>query len=741
MNLPDYPPRIIRIPTTHFPEPSPRSVFPKVVLCLLFCLLRAGNPWAIETNVVEIGHDSVYDGTVKITRDASGNMLFRDNGVTSPVSLLDLTTVPGSHAGLSGLDSDDHIHYLNEARHASAHNLPAFNDSLILSADIGGNATLGDHVADPELHLNAAADQEISGDWRFLGQTAFWDTTRFSLIRHQGIQSLGGNARGVDALDLQTSRTAAEQVASGAGSAILGGAGNVAAGTFSLAAGNFGIAEAKGAWIFTDSNPTSETNATSDSLRMVFEGGYQLDGGAALFESAPVMPALDTGQGANELYGMDQNVKTDSTVQFNRVGVGVSADSYGLNVYGDVQLGGGFGDVVINGMNPTKIEEPLIINGAVDSGYDLSIGSGGASILGTTKLGSAVVNEQGFADGDFRAEGDTETHLLFVDASEDKIGIGTDAPGELLTVVADGTSNYSEWITYASGGARNIFRLKTADGTESSPSAVDDGRLLGDIFWFGHDGTDFQTAACIAASVDGTPGTGDMPGRIDFQTTPDGSTTRQTRMTIRADGAVEMPSLAAGTGNTVYIDTSTNELYDGSSSIATKDNVATIDDALTTKLASIEPKTYTRKGNGMREYYYIAEEVAAVMPEAVNWRWEPTTATLATTSSLPLVARTQGVPEYVAQHWERALPKATLKTTTETIELPFYNMEITGWTAVPAGVNDRAVLSILHKVVKRQRTDIQTLRSEGAALRARVARLETIVQALHPTAFPGRLQD
>ena len=44
-----------------------------------------------------------------------------------------------------------------------------------------------------------------------------------------------------------------------------------------------------------------------------------------------------------------------------------------------------------------------------------------------------VINEQGL-DIDFRIEGDTDANLLFVDASTDRVGIGTNTPGALLDV-------------------------------------------------------------------------------------------------------------------------------------------------------------------------------------------------------------------------------------------------------------------------------------------------------------------
>jgi hypothetical protein len=49
---------------------------------------------------------------------------------------------------------------------------------------------------------------------------------------------------------------------------------------------------------------------------------------------------------------------------------------------------------------------------------------------------------------------------------------------------------------------------------------------------YGADGAAFQPAAAITIEVDGTPGAGDMPGRIRFLTSPDGSTTLTEAMRI-----------------------------------------------------------------------------------------------------------------------------------------------------------------------------------------------------------------
>ena len=60
-----------------------------------------------------------------------------------------------------------------------------------------------------------------------------------------------------------------------------------------------------------------------------------------------------------------------------------------------------------------------------------------------TLTNTAVVVNEGGNDVDFRVEGDTDANLLFVDAGNDRIGVGTNTPSGKFSVVGDGyfTSN------------------------------------------------------------------------------------------------------------------------------------------------------------------------------------------------------------------------------------------------------------------------------------------------------------
>jgi hypothetical protein len=76
------------------------------------------------------------------------------------------------------------------------------------------------------------------------------------------------------------------------------------------------------------------------------------------------------------------------------------------------------------------------IDGAVIGGASAAAGS--FTTLNTS--GQVVFNDAG-ADVDFRVEGDTDANLLFVDASTDRVGVGTSSPARALTVFSSSSGN------------------------------------------------------------------------------------------------------------------------------------------------------------------------------------------------------------------------------------------------------------------------------------------------------------
>jgi hypothetical protein len=94
-------------------------------------------------------------------------------------------------------------------------------------------------------------------------------------------------------------------------------------------------------------------------------------------------------------------------------------------------------------------------------------------------------------------------------------------------------SNY----TNATADGEPIVALTRSGSTAiGSTVAVVNGNKLGQIYFRGTDGTNIVNAASIAAFVDGTPGTNDMPGRLVFSTTADGAASPTERMRITSGG-------------------------------------------------------------------------------------------------------------------------------------------------------------------------------------------------------------
>ena len=96
------------------------------------------------------------------------------------------------------------------------------------------------------------------------------------------------------------------------------------------------------------------------------------------------------------------------------------------------------------------------------------------------------------------------------------------------------------------GGSTSFIHQR---GTIASPSVVNSGDTIGMIQTTAYDGTAYLDGARILFQVDGTPGDDDMPTRIVFQTTADGSAgTLSERMRINNTGHVQITGDGASGG-------------------------------------------------------------------------------------------------------------------------------------------------------------------------------------------------
>ena len=121
-----------------------------------------------------------------------------------------------------------------------------------------------------------------------------------------------------------------------------------------------------------------------------------------------------------------------------------------------------------------------------------------------------------------------------------------------LQIEQDNTSLLSLVRTSNNNGAAFLTIGKTRNG-----SILQDDDVIGILNFHGDDGSDLATpAAQIRVAVDGTPGSNDMPGRIEFLTTLDGNSASSERMRITNAGNVgigttspDLPLHVSGTSN------------------------------------------------------------------------------------------------------------------------------------------------------------------------------------------------
>ena len=145
------------------------------------------------------------------------------------------------------------------------------------------------------------------------------------------------------------------------------------------------------------------------------------------------------------------------------------------------------------------------------------------------ELGSTTIFNDNGLDVDFRIEGDSEANLFYVDASVDKIGIGTSSPSNLLHCSTSDTT-VARFESTASGGTGVELILHHST---SSPADNDNGGAI--YFQGNHDGGSTHTFAYILTqAIDVSDGSEDAT--LAFATSVQG--TAATRMIIGASGYV-----------------------------------------------------------------------------------------------------------------------------------------------------------------------------------------------------------
>jgi len=126
--------------------------------------------------------------------------------------------------------------------------------------------------------------------------------------------------------------------------------------------------------------------------------------------------------------------------------------------------------------------------------------------------------------------------------SSGKLLVGTSSSVTSFQVQVEGTTESNSGLSLRRNNAGAFgpgFGFYKSRGTATgSFTTVLSGDSLGQLYFYGADGTQDVIAATITAQVDATPGANDMPGRLVFSTTADGASSPTERMRITNAGLV-----------------------------------------------------------------------------------------------------------------------------------------------------------------------------------------------------------
>ena len=174
--------------------------------------------------------------------------------------------------------------------------------------------------------------------------------------------------------------------------------------------------------------------------------------------------------------------------------------------------------------------------------FDTNVAAAGVTLAGTTLA----------ADGT-----DANINILIDPKGTGGVGIGGSPSGVVAGVTITSKFCVKDEGSGVLGGfvhANNTTAASPAvvyacrsRGTLAVPTVVQDNDSLASFIAAGFDGTDLALAARIDVEVDGTPGSNDMPARMVFKTTPDGSQAPTEAMRIGSNQTVTIGTAALTT--------------------------------------------------------------------------------------------------------------------------------------------------------------------------------------------------
>jgi len=148
-------------------------------------------------------------------------------------------------------------------------------------------------------------------------------------------------------------------------------------------------------------------------------------------------------------------------------------------------------------------------------------------------------------------------------------------------------------------------------GTQGSAGSTLNGDVLGVIQFNGDDGTNFVAGAAILGFADGSTGANDMPGRLVFSTTPDGSPTPTERMRIDSSGNINIATAGARITGDFSNATVANRVMFQTSTVNGNTNIHAITNG-TGSVSSVQANNSSDPANGSQIYIAAGASVTQI---------------------------------------------------------------------------------------------------------------------------------
>jgi hypothetical protein len=284
--------------------------------------------------------------------------------------------------------------------------------------------------------------------------------------------------------------------------------------------------------------------------------------------------AFGDGRSGNAQYrGVIMYDHSDDSMRFNTA----DAERLRIDASGDIGLGesapnkSGYGSPVVsigyNTSNNYSVLE-LLGNKTSDASISTIVGYnvGGSSRVAAINFLRSGANNSGAITFETYASGSAAERMRITSAGLVNIGGAAVSQSRSLNIGSNAEANLAiETHNDATSETANI-RFYKSGNTGASPQVVETDDNIAQLQAYGYDGTDYAcSAAAIKFSVDGAPGSNDMPGKIILATTADGASSPTERIRLTCEGRLLVGATAPGTfsGDPVdhRFDQKTNDAY------------------------------------------------------------------------------------------------------------------------------------------------------------------------------------